>query len=147
MSVEAYVGIGSNVGDAAGNVRRAVAALNEAGRVRQVSRLRRTRPWGRTAQPAFVNAVARVDTLLDPLALLSALQRIEARLGRRPSYRWGPRVIDLDLLLYDRLRFEAPGLSIPHPRLAERPFMLVPLREVLAGPGCSVPAARSGRVR
>jgi 2-amino-4-hydroxy-6-hydroxymethyldihydropteridine diphosphokinase len=146
VSLRAYVGIGSNVGDAAGNVHRAIAALNEAGRVRRISRLRRTTPWGRNAQPAFVNAVVRIDTLLAPRALLAALKRIEVRLGRRPSYRWGPRVIDLDLLLYDNLRLETPELSIPHPRLAERPFMLLPLLEVLI-PGSRVAAPRSGGVR
>ncbi|HEY9086375.1 MAG TPA: 2-amino-4-hydroxy-6-hydroxymethyldihydropteridine diphosphokinase [Candidatus Tyrphobacter sp.] len=146
MSVVAYVGIGSNVGDAAGNVRRAIAALNDAGRVRGVSPLLRTRPWGRSAQPAFVNAVARIETLLAPQALLAALQRIEVRLGRRPSYHWGPRVIDLDLLLFDRLRLETPDLSIPHPRLAERPFMLLSLTEVLI-PGSRPPAKRSRGVR
>ena len=130
MSVVAYVGIGSNVGHAAGNVRRAIRALGEAGRVRCVSRIRRTEPWGRVAQSQFANAAVRVETLLSPRALLDALQRIERRLGRRSSYRWGPRVVDLDLLLYDGLRVAEPGLVVPHPRLHERAFVLAPLAEV-----------------
>jgi 2-amino-4-hydroxy-6-hydroxymethyldihydropteridine diphosphokinase len=128
--VTAYVGIGSNLGDAAANVRRAAAALGAAGRVRQVSSLHRTAPWGRTAQPRFVNAAARVETLLSPRALLETLQRIERRLGRRPTYRWGPRVIDLDLLLYDGIRVSESDLVVPHPRLRERAFVTLPLAEV-----------------
>lgn len=128
--IRAYVGIGSNVGDAAGNVRRAARALGAAGCVRRVSAIRRTAPWGRPAQAAFANAVAALDTLLSPHALLRRLQRIERRMGRRPSYRWGPRVIDLDLLLYGDLRVETPGLVVPHPRLFERSFVTVPLAEV-----------------
>lgn len=142
MSVVAYIGIGSNLGDAAGNVRRAISALNDAGCVRRTSALYRTQPWGRAAQPAFVNAVARLDTLLCARALLETLKRIEVRLGRRPTYRWGPRVIDLDLLLYDDVRIDEPGLVIPHPRLAERAFVIVPLAEVLV-PGARVPPPRS----
>lgn len=134
MSVVAYVGIGSNVGDAAGNVRRAVRALGEAGRVRAVSSLDRTKPWGRAAQAWFANAVVRLDTLLTPHALLETLQRIERRLGRRVSYRWGPRVVDLDLLLYDDLDVDEPGLVVPHPRLFERAFVREALAEVAVHP-------------
>lgn len=126
----AYVGIGSNVGNAGTNVRRAIRALGEAGYVRRVSAVRRTLPWGRAAQAPFANAVARVETLLSPRALLETLQRIERRLGRRASYRWGPRVVDLDLLLYDARRIREPGLVVPHPRLFERSFVTVPLAEV-----------------
>lgn len=136
------MGIGSNVGNARANVRRAIRALGDAGCVRCVSTLRRTQPWGRSAQPQFVNAAVRLETALTPGALLDRLQCIERRLGRRPSYRWGPRVVDLDLLAYDRLRIDEPALTVPHPRLAERPFMLVPLREVLL-PGASLPRARN----
>lgn len=128
--IAAYVGIGSNVGDAAGNVRRAIRALGGAGTVRCVSSLVRSKPWGRTAQPQFVNAAVRIDTLLAPMALLLKLAEIERRLGRRATYRWGPRVIDLDLLLYDGLRISQPGLTVPHPRLFERAFVTGPLAEV-----------------
>jgi 2-amino-4-hydroxy-6-hydroxymethyldihydropteridine diphosphokinase len=142
VSRVAYVGLGSNVGDAAGNVRRAIRALGEAGRVRRVSSLHRTPPWGRNAQASFVNAAVRLETMLAPRALLHALQRIERRLGRRTSYRWGPRVIDLDLLLYDDARVDEPGLRVPHPRLCERPFVMVPLAEVGAFPrGRGMPRA------
>ncbi len=139
--VVAYVGIGSNVGDARTNVIRAVRALRAAGCVRRLSALRRTKPWGRTAQGYFVNAVACIETMHSPRALLEVLQGIERRLGRRASYRWGPRVADLDLLLYDGLHIREPGLTVPHPRLAERPFMLRPLEEVLR-PGASEPPRR-----
>ncbi len=130
MSIIAYVGIGSNVGNAEGNVRRAIRALGEAGHVRRVSALRRTPPWGRAAQAPFVNAAVEIETLLSPRTLLETLQRIERRLGRRTSYRWGPRVIDLDILLYGAMRVDEPGLVIPHPRLFERSFVLEPLSEV-----------------
>jgi 2-amino-4-hydroxy-6-hydroxymethyldihydropteridine diphosphokinase len=130
VSVVAYIGIGSNLGDRAGNVRRAVRALGAAGCVRGVSSLRWTPAWGNTAQPAFVNAAVRLETLLRPRALLRRLQEIERRLGRRTTYRWGPRVIDIDLLLYGRERVAEGGFVVPHPRLFEREFVLVPLAEV-----------------
>jgi 2-amino-4-hydroxy-6-hydroxymethyldihydropteridine diphosphokinase len=83
-----------------------------------------------TEQPDFVNAVALLETSLEPAALLAALKAIEAELGRRPTFRWGPRAIDLDILTYGNERIEQPGLVIPHERLAERAFVLVPLAEI-----------------
>ncbi|MGH7737459.1 MAG: 2-amino-4-hydroxy-6-hydroxymethyldihydropteridine diphosphokinase [Candidatus Tyrphobacter sp.] len=130
MSVVAYVGIGSNAGDPAFNVRRAAFALRAAGCVRRLSSLRETAPWGRVAQRRFVNAVACLETALAPRVLLDVLQGIERRLGRRASYHWGPRVIDLDLLLYDGLRIDEPGLVVPHPLMFERAFVMEPLAEV-----------------
>jgi len=143
MSVLAYVGIGSNLGDRFGNVRRAIGALNAVGRVRAASRPHSTMPWGRVAQPSFVNAVAKVETKLAPRDLLAALQLLERRLGRRPTYRWGPRVIDLDILTYDGLRIDEPELQLPHPRLAERPFMLDPLAELVPREGASGAGGRT----
>jgi 2-amino-4-hydroxy-6-hydroxymethyldihydropteridine diphosphokinase len=141
MSVVAYVAIGSNVGNARVNVARAIRALGDAGCVRRVSSFRHTRPWGRIAQPPFVNAIARMTTLLPPRDLLATLQRLERRLGRRATYRWGPRVADLDLLLYDDVCLNDPDLVLPHPRLAERAFLLELLREV------RIPGGRAGSPR
>jgi 2-amino-4-hydroxy-6-hydroxymethyldihydropteridine diphosphokinase len=126
----AAIGIGSNVGDAAAHVRRAFERLGEAGTVAARSSLYRSAPWGVTDQPPFVNAAALVETALDPRALLVALKRIEADEGRVETSRWGPRVLDLDILAYGEERVDEPGLTIPHARLRERAFALVPLAEV-----------------
>ena len=126
----AYVGIGANIGDARSNVERAVDVLGEAGFVARRSSLYRTRPWGKTDQPPFVNAVVLLETPRAPRALLAVLADIEQRLGRRAGERWGPRAIDLDLLTYDDLRVDEPGLRLPHRYLPERAFVLVPLAEI-----------------
>ncbi|MDB5026781.1 MAG: 2-amino-4-hydroxy-6-hydroxymethyldihydropteridine pyrophosphokinae, partial [Candidatus Eremiobacteraeota bacterium] len=112
----AAIGIGSNVGDAAANVRRAFERLAGVGTVLARSALYRSEAWGVTAQEPFVNAVASVETALDPHALLAALKAIEAEAGRTPTYRWGPRVLDLDILTYGRQRLDDPDLIVPHPR-------------------------------
>jgi 2-amino-4-hydroxy-6-hydroxymethyldihydropteridine diphosphokinase len=129
-AARAAIGIGSNVGEAAGNVRRAFERLGETGTVFARSSLYRTAPWGVTDQPPFVNAVALVDTTLAPRELLAALKRIEADEGRVATYRWGPRVLDLDILTYGDLVVDEPDLVIPHARLRERAFALVPLAEI-----------------
>lgn len=126
----AGIGIGSNLGDSGANVRAAIAELSEAGTVRARSRLYRTKPWGRTNQSDFYNAAVILETELPPRRLLAVLQELEAKLGRVPSERWGPRVIDLDILYYDDLRIDEPDLKIPHPLLLERAFALVPLAEI-----------------
>ena len=126
----AAIGIGSNGEDAEAHVRRAFDRLAGAGTVVARSSLYRTAPWGVTAQPPFVNAAALVDTALAPRALLAALQRIEADAGRVPTYRWGPRVLDLDILAYDGVQVADADLTIPHARLHERAFALVPLAEI-----------------
>jgi len=126
----AAVGIGSNIGDAAAHVRRAFARLAELGTVVARSRLYASAPWGVTDQEAFVNAAALVATALDPHALLAALRRIEAEEGRTPTYRWGPRALDLDILAYGDLQLDGADLTIPHARLHERAFALVPLAEI-----------------
>jgi 2-amino-4-hydroxy-6-hydroxymethyldihydropteridine diphosphokinase len=126
----AYIGVGSNLGDPIANVRDAIAALGEIGSVERTSSLYRTKPWGKTDQPDFINAVASIETGLHPRALLGALKEIEGRLGRVPAERWGPRAIDLDLLSYDDLRVEEEALTIPHARMLERAFVLVPLAEI-----------------
>jgi 2-amino-4-hydroxy-6-hydroxymethyldihydropteridine diphosphokinase len=126
----AAIGLGSNEGDAAGHVRGAFARLGELGTVVARSSLYRSPPWGVTEQAPFVNAAALVDTTLPPRALLHALQRIEREAGRVPTYRWGPRVLDLDILTYGDERVDEPDLVIPHARLSERAFALVPLAEI-----------------
>jgi 2-amino-4-hydroxy-6-hydroxymethyldihydropteridine diphosphokinase len=137
---EAYVGIGSNLGDREGNVRRAVERLGADPQldVLAVSRLRETEPVGLLEQPDFLNAAARVRTELSPRALLDRLLEVERELGRvRTGERYGPRTIDLDLLLYGQEIVAEPGLRVPHPRLAERRFALEPLLDL--DPGLSVP--------
>jgi 2-amino-4-hydroxy-6-hydroxymethyldihydropteridine diphosphokinase len=135
-----YIGLGSNLGDRAEALRAAVERLARLHRTRvlAVSSFRETEPVGYLDQPRFVNAVAAVETELDPWTLLEELLAIERGLGRtREGPRFGPRTIDLDLLLYDELVLERPGLQIPHPRLHERAFVLEPLLEL--APGLVVP--------
>ncbi len=129
----ANIGIGSNVGDRAGFCRRAVAALDERPEIKieAVSGLYETTPVGGPPQRSYVNLVVRAFTDLDPTSLLAVCKEIERRLGREASdIRWGPRVIDLDILTYADQRVVEPGLEIPHPRLNQRRFALVPLLEV-----------------
>jgi len=126
----AYIGIGSNLGDPEKNVRDAIAALGELGAVERMSSLYRTKAWGKSDQPDFINAVALIETGLNPRSLLIALKAIEVELGRIPSERWGPRAIDLDILTFDDLRVEEEGLTIPHASMDERAFVLVPLAEI-----------------
>jgi 2-amino-4-hydroxy-6-hydroxymethyldihydropteridine diphosphokinase len=142
--VRAYVGIGSNLDDPPRQVRSALDALGAlpATRLLRSSRLFRTAPWGNEDQPAFVNAVAELQTSLDAAGLLDRLLAIErARGRRRDGVRWGPRTLDLDLLVFGGRRIEAPGLVVPHPRIAERAFVLAPLADLdanLAIPGAGV---------
>jgi 2-amino-4-hydroxy-6-hydroxymethyldihydropteridine diphosphokinase len=128
----AYVGLGSNLGDRRATIERAVELLGERPDVDvvAVSTLRETDPWGPIAQPRFLNGVVAVDTALRPRALLDLLRGIETALGRVRGERWGPRTIDLDLLLYDDAIVQEPGLVVPHPRLHERAFVLEPLAEL-----------------
>jgi 2-amino-4-hydroxy-6-hydroxymethyldihydropteridine diphosphokinase len=126
----ARIGLGANEGDAAANVERALARLTSLGRLVARSHLYLTKPWGVRAQAPFVNAAALLETGLEPRALLAALKALERELGRVRTTRWGPRVIDLDILAYDDLEIREPGLTIPHERLHERAFALVPLAEI-----------------
>lgn len=135
MSHRAYVGIGSNLGNRVANAERAVTALERLGAIARRSSWYRTQPWGNRDQPWFLNAVVALETELSPRALLDRLHAIEDALGRVRSERWGPRTIDLDLLLYDDATVDEPGLHLPHPQLRERAFVLVPLAEIDAGFG------------
>jgi 2-amino-4-hydroxy-6-hydroxymethyldihydropteridine diphosphokinase len=123
----AYVGLGSNLGDREALIRRAAELLG----ARRLSTIRETEPWGFEAQPRFLNAVAEVETELEPRTFLDRLLDVERRLGRqRVGLRWGPRTIDLDLLVYGDRVVDEPGLTVPHPRLHERLFVLEPLAEL-----------------
>jgi 2-amino-4-hydroxy-6-hydroxymethyldihydropteridine diphosphokinase len=132
VSQVAFVGLGSNLGDRDVSIRRAIEgmALLPGTTVERVSSLYETLPWGGVAQGAFLNAVVQLRTSLAPDMLLSELLALEDKLGRTRVVRWGPRVIDLDLLLYDDLELYTDTLQVPHPRLTERAFALVPLAEI-----------------
>jgi 2-amino-4-hydroxy-6-hydroxymethyldihydropteridine diphosphokinase len=130
MSVTAYIGIGSNVGDRELHCRKAIKLLGEAEKLTAVSSLYRTEPVGYQEQEDFINAVAAVETNRSPEELLNLCHEIEDRLGRKREMRWGPRTADLDLLLYGDRIISLPGLVVPHPRMAERKFVLVPLAEI-----------------
>jgi 2-amino-4-hydroxy-6-hydroxymethyldihydropteridine diphosphokinase len=129
----AYVGLGANLGDREATLRCAVDRLDEVDGVHvvAVSELRETDPVGVVDQPRFLNGAVGVDTTLSPRQLLDALLGIERELGRvRDGERWGPRTVDLDLLLYEDLVVDEPGLRVPHPRLHERRFAVEPLAEL-----------------
>lgn len=132
---QAFIGLGSNMGDRLGYLRAALheMALRPEIRVMRVSSVYESEPVGYKEQSWFLNQVAEVETSLDPWQLLRALQGIENRLGRKRIFRWGPRVIDLDLLLYGRLVLEDEELTLPHPRMYERNFVLFPLNEIAPG--------------
>ena len=138
-----YLGLGSNIGDRAQYLVRACGLLNQhpAVAVQAVSSLYETDPVGFTAQDAFLNAVVRVHAALRPESLLTVTQAVESRLGREPAIRWAPRVIDVDILLYDALQVRRPFLNIPHQALCERLFVLVPLSEL--DPALRLPAGES----
>lgn len=126
----AYVGLGTNLGERAANLQAAMERLRALGEVRRVSSLYETDPVGYRDQPSFLNMVAALRTALSPQHLLIACKVIERELGRVSTFRYGPRLIDLDILLYDELILDTPELTIPHPRLRERAFVLIPLAEI-----------------
>jgi 2-amino-4-hydroxy-6-hydroxymethyldihydropteridine diphosphokinase len=127
-----FLSLGSNLGDRAENLRRALSELSLAGiEVVQVSSFYRTEPVEFHDQPWFVNCVAEVKTSLMPLRLLKALRSLERKLGRNRGMPKGPRAIDLDILFYENAVVRSPALTIPHERMAERRFVLVPLRELV----------------
>lgn len=139
----AFLGLGSNVGERLDHLQRAVDLLHATRgvSVEEVSSVYETDPVGGPDQEPFLNMAVRVTTTRGPWRLLRAGQRVERALGRTREVRWGPRTIDVDILLYEQRVVALPGLEIPHPRLAERPFALVPLIEV--APGGTLPDGRS----
>jgi 2-amino-4-hydroxy-6-hydroxymethyldihydropteridine diphosphokinase len=131
----AFVGLGGNVGDAAATLREAFTVLDGLPdtRLLRASRLYRTPAWGQVEQPDFVNAAVKLETRLDARALLDALLEVERQFGRERQdgeARWGPRTLDLDLLLFGEDVIDEPGLRVPHPHLHERAFALVPLAAI-----------------
>ncbi|NWG86984.1 MAG: 2-amino-4-hydroxy-6-hydroxymethyldihydropteridine diphosphokinase [Hydrogenophilaceae bacterium] len=137
--VQAFVALGANLEDPASQVERALPELARLPETRLVARssLYLTKPVGYTDQPDFINAVAQIETGLSPRTLLECLLEIEQRHGRRREFRNAPRTLDLDLLLYDGLVMHEPGLTLPHPRMHERGFVLLPLLEI--APDCRIP--------
>lgn len=131
----AFLGLGTNLGDKEGNLKRAVELIRERiGEVSALSALHASEPWGFESPNAFLNAVCRVETDLPPLALLDATQAIERLMGRTKKSVGGvyhDRIIDIDILMYDDLRLETSRLTLPHPLMQERDFVMVPLKEVL----------------
>jgi 2-amino-4-hydroxy-6-hydroxymethyldihydropteridine diphosphokinase len=130
MLNKAYIGLGSNIGDKLGTCRRAIEMLSKAGRLIRLSSFYCTEPFGYTNQEDFVNAVAEIETPLSPTALLARCHVIEDALGRSRLVRWGPRTIDLDILLYGDQVINDAELTIPHPMMVKRAFVLVPLSEI-----------------
>ncbi len=130
MFSEVYLGLGSNLGDREENIARALASLRQISTSLTASSLYETTPQGFRDQPPFLNAVCRLWTRLDPFQLLRETQRIESEIGRRRTFVNAPRVLDIDILLYGTLSLRSPHLTIPHPRMAERAFVLEPLAEI-----------------
>lgn len=126
-----YIALGTNLGDRLANLRDAINALAPDVRVLRESTIYETPPWGYVSQPSFLNMVIEAETSLRPRALLDYLKKREEELGRVKNFRYGPRQIDLDILFYDNLVFEDERLEIPHPRLHERAFVLVPLSDLV----------------
>jgi len=127
----AYIGLGSNMGDRLTNLRKGVEELGKMGKLLRVSSVYETEPWGREDQAWFLNAVALIETGLEPLDLLAALKSAESKFKREPG-KWGPRELDMDILLYEGARVQTNELVIPHPAMRERSFVLVPLKELFA---------------
>jgi len=130
MPRQVYLGLGSNLGDRAGYLRRARENLAPEVNLLRASSVYETPPWGYSDQPAFLNQVVEVQTDLEPEALLAKLKGIESELGRVKNFRYGPRCIDLDILFYENCVYQSERLTIPHPSLAERAFVLVPMNEL-----------------
>lgn len=125
-----FLGLGSNLGDRANNLRSAVGALGPEVKVLAESAVYETPPWGVEDQPGFLNMALKAETGLSPAALRDHVKAIEVTLGRKPTRHWGPRVIDIDILLYGDLIVDTPDLVIPHPHMHKRPFVLVPLASI-----------------
>ncbi len=122
--------LGSNLGDRAANLVQASLEISLFCTIAKTSSIYETPPWGVTDQPAFLNQVLGASTILAPEELRTAVKGIEVKLGRQPTYRYGPRLIDIDILLYGVLVMDTPTLVIPHPHMFERAFVLVPLLEI-----------------
>ena len=125
-----YLSLGSNMGNRAANLKEAIAALPPQMEVKAKSKVYETPPWGYTEQQKFLNQVVMVTTYVEPIPLLKHLKRLEVALGRKPTFQYGPRLIDIDILFYDDLIMESDVVAIPHPRLHERGFVLTPMMDI-----------------
>ena len=125
-----YLALGSNLDDRLGNLKQAITALSPQMEVKAKSRVYETPPWGYTEQPMFLNQVIKANTYLEFEPLLKHIKRLEIALGRKPSFKNGPRLIDIDILFYDDLVLNTPSLVIPHPHMHERGFVLLPLMDI-----------------
>lgn len=125
-----YLALGSNLDDRLANLKEAVASLPPQMDVRAKSHVYETPPWGYENQPKFLNQALKVQTYLEPEPLLKHIKRLEIALGRKASFQNGPRLIDIDILFYDELVMNTPTLTIPHPRLHERGFVLLPMMDI-----------------
>ena len=130
MTHTIYLSLGTNLGDRAANLQAAIVMLSPAVHVLAQSPIYETAPWGYEDQPDFLNQVIEAETELGPPDLLAHLKNIETELGRQPTFRYGPRLIDLDILFYDDLVLETPELTIPHPQFHKRTFVLAPLADL-----------------
>ena len=128
--IRVFLGIGTNLGDRERNLQDALAVLSQKMVILKESSIYQTAPWGYLDQPAFLNQVIEAQTDLSPLNLLGFLKDTEKALGRQANFRYGPRLIDLDILFYGNRIVQTPRLQIPHPRIAQRAFVLVPLAEI-----------------
>ena len=128
--IRVFLGIGTNLGDRERNLQAALAILSQKMVILKESSIYQTAPWGYLDQPAFLNQVVEAQTDLSPLNLLGFLKDTEKVLGRQANFRYGPRLIDLDILFYGNRIIQTPRLQVPHPRLSERAFVLIPLAEI-----------------
>lgn len=131
-AITAYIGVGTNMGDKEANIRQALEMISQTPGVslNRTASIYKTEPVGFEDQDWFLNTVVEITTELPPLALLEKLLAIESRMGRVRTIHWGPRVIDLDIVLYGDMEIDTPQLTVPHPRMAERAFVLAPLAEL-----------------
>ena len=125
-----YLALGSNLDDRLANLKQAIASLPPQMTVKAKSRVYETPPWGYTDQPMFLNQVLQAKTYLDPEPLLRHIKRLEVALGRKAGFRNGPRLIDIDILFYDDLVLDTSALTLPHPHLHERGFVLLPMMDI-----------------
>ena len=130
MNHTLYLSLGTNLGNRTENLKQAITSLPPQMTVKKKSKIYETPPWGYTDQEPFLNQVILATTYLEPEPLLKHLKRLEVALGRKASFRYGPRLIDIDILFYDDLILETPALIIPHPHVHERGFVLVPMMDI-----------------
>ena len=125
-----YLSLGTNLGNRLDNLKHALESLTEFCQVVAASSVYETDPWGFEDQPIFYNQVVKIETALEPIQLLQEIKKIELEMGRVPTFQYGPRLIDIDILLYDELVINSPELKIPHPQMKSRAFVLTPLAEI-----------------